>query len=228
MKSIRERLKKSIYNLIIASSVMGIFIHMTCNVYAEEYEEEIIWDDVYYGEDSMEEFEDWSPNLNFSAESGMISKSAALPMKGSYSVPEGWKQDFEMSASEKDCYVFSLENGQRSKSTISCTYIDTAYSVLEYEQLREMLMNNLLYSDSAAQITSSAGYTDAKDYLYILIADNSSAEYRDLYYYVVGDYRCFCVTLREYRDEACAFEGATAISPEQSATKLANSFVWYS
>lgn len=73
-----------------------------------------------------------------------------------------------------------------------------------------MLTNNAVYSNADAQISTSAAYTDAKDYLYMLTVEPSGVDYRDIYYYVVGDCRCFCVEVREYQAEADAAGGGTA------------------
>ena len=89
-------------------------------------------------------------------------------------------------------------------STISCSFIDTNYTAMEYEQLRDMLTNNLIYSSPNAAISVSGTYTDAKDYLYVLVADDSAQNYREIYYYVVGDLECFVAEVKEYRDEATA------------------------
>jgi hypothetical protein len=147
-------------------------------------------------------------------------------MTGTYSAPEGWSVDDSAGSAEKTVYVSDASAGTESTSTITCSYLDTNYSVLEYEQLRDMLTNNLLYSNVNAQISASAVYTNAKDYLYILLVDDSSQDFRNIYCYVVGDYRCFCVEVKEYRTEAEQLRAQEMNTPQEVGQSLAESFVW--
>ena len=132
------------------------------------------------------------------------------------------------STSEKNVYKQEGLQDQAETSAITCSYIDTNYSVMEYEQLRDMLTNNLFYSNVNAQISTSAIYTNNKDYLYILIVDNSSQDYRNIYHYVVGDYRCFLVEVKEYRAEADQAKAQEQKTPQEIGQKVAEEFVWNS
>lgn len=147
-------------------------------------------------------------------------------LTGSYTVVDGWSQDMEVSTDEVVVYYQDAYQDAAVTSTISCTYMDTNYSVLDYEQLRDMLTNNLLYSNVNAQISTSAVYTLAKDYLYIVLVDDSAEDYRDIYHYVVGDYRCFCVQVKEYRSEAAQAQALEQDTPQEAGRKIAESFVW--
>lgn len=145
---------------------------------------------------------------------------------GTYSMEAGWSTDD--AACTQDCTVYKQDAyiGQEGTSTITCSYLDTNYSVFEYEQLRDMLTNNLLYSNVNAQISASAVYTDAKDYLYILLVDDASQDYRNIYCYVVGDYRCFCVEVQEYRQEAENLQTQGLSTPQEVGQSTAEKFVW--
>lgn len=145
---------------------------------------------------------------------------------GIYTVDEDWIEETELSTEDETVYVREEYAKETETSTITCSYIDTNYSVLEYEQLRDMLTNNLFYSNVDAQISTSAVYTLDKDYLYILIVDDSEQEYRDIYHYVVGDYRCFEVAVREYRSEAEQDRKEKEDTPQEIGQKIAEEFVW--
>lgn len=147
-------------------------------------------------------------------------------MTGSYDVPADWIKDSEESTDEENVYTFADYEDADATSTITCSYMDTNYSVMEYEQLRDMLTNNLIYSNVDAQISTSAVYTLAKDYLYILIVDDSARDYRDIYHYVVGDYRCFLVEVREYREEAELAKAQEQDTPQEVGQKIAEEFTW--
>ncbi len=150
-------------------------------------------------------------------------------LKGTYQLPDGWTE-IRDKQQEGDKVTLKRSGSESSENTsvITCDYMDTNYSVLEYEQLREMLTNNLVYNHVNAQITSQACYTDAKDYLYILIVDDSAQDCRELYYYVVGDRRCFVVEAKEYRAEAEQLRSEGQKTPEETAQDLAESFTWNS
>ncbi len=137
-----------------------------------------------------------------------------------YSVPEGWTVDEQ--ADLEDALVLCRQDD--GLSTIVCGYLDTNYSIQEYEQLREMLTNNLLYEHVNAQISTSAVYTLAKDYLYTILVDDEEEAYRDIYHYVIGDYRCFCVFVREYRSEA--EEVQDQMTPREAGQSIAEGFTW--
>ncbi|MCD7819430.1 MAG: hypothetical protein LUH07_10325 [Lachnospiraceae bacterium] len=159
-------------------------------------------------------------------ESDDISAEATEEDPGTYSMEDGWSEDYTQStvdvkAFRQDTYADAAET-----SVIYCSYLDTNYSRQEYEQLREMLTNNLLYSNVNAQISTSAVYTLAKDYLYIILVDDSLQEYRDIYYYVVGDYECFCVQVKEYRAEAELAQSEDTETPQEIGQKVAEGFVW--
>lgn len=153
-------------------------------------------------------------------------QTEASQKTGTYTLASGWSVDNAASTQERTVYKQDAKADQENTSTITFSYLDTSFSVLEYEQLRDMLTNNLLYSNVNAQLSSSAVYTDAKDYLYILIVDDASAEYRDIYCYVVGDYRCFCVEVREYRSEADELRAQKIQTPQEVGQEAAEGFVW--
>lgn len=158
--------------------------------------------------------------------SGGVSGAVQEPQTGTYTACAGWSVDNGASTSEKTVYKQDAYAGTEGTSTISCSYLDTNYSVLEYEQLRDMLTNNLVYSNVNAQISASAVYTSAKDYLYILIVDDTSQDFRTVYCYVVGDYRCFCVEVKEYRAEAEQLRAQDQKTPQEAGQSIAESFVW--
>lgn len=154
------------------------------------------------------------------------SNMSGTALSGTYSVEEGWSVDPDASTEEKTVYKKDEYVGVENTSMIACSYMDTNYSVLEYEQLRDMLTNNLLYSNVNAQISTSAIYTQEKDYLYIVIVDDSALEYKDVYHYVVGDYRCFCVEVREYRSEADQAAAEGVKTPHEVGQTTAEEFTW--
>ncbi|MCD7957809.1 MAG: hypothetical protein LUG93_19085 [Lachnospiraceae bacterium] len=145
---------------------------------------------------------------------------------GSYTMEEGWTLDETQSSDTVSVYKKEGSADVMETSTISCSYMETNYSVQEYEQLRDMLTNNLLYSNVDAQISTSAVYTLAKDYLYIILVDDSSEDYRDIYNYVVGDYRCFCVQVKEYRAEAELASSQDLQTPQEAGQSVAEGFEW--
>jgi len=145
---------------------------------------------------------------------------------GTYTMEEGWCLDEELSTEEEEVYRLETSEEGQETSTISCSYLETNYSRQDYEQLRDMLTNNLLYDNVNAQITTSAVYTLSMDYLYIILVDDSSEEYCDIYHYVVGDYQCFCVQVREYRAEADLAEAQELDTPREAGQKIAEGFVW--
>lgn len=154
------------------------------------------------------------------------SLDTSAPLTGTYSIVSGWTVDNAATTQETTVYKQEAHQGETNTSTISCSYLDTNYSVFEYEQLRDMLTNNLVYSNVNAQISTSAVYTDAKDYLYIVIVDDTAQEYRNIYCYVVGDYRCFCVSVQEYRAEAEALKVQELTTPQEAGQSIAEKFVW--
>lgn len=153
-------------------------------------------------------------------------QTEAQELTGSWSVDSAWVQTKAEDEEERWTYKQSGAEAEEDTSTIVCSYLDTNYSVLEYEQLRDMLTNNAVYSNADAQISTSAAYTDAKDYLYMLTVEPSGVDYRDIYYYVVGDCRCFCVEVREYQAEADALEAAQQKTPSQTGQDIAMKFTW--
>lgn len=162
----------------------------------------------------------------FTEDETTLDAASDASLTGTYSVADGWSVDQEASTDEKTVYKKDSCMDADNTSTITCSYIDTNYSVLEYEQLRDMLTNNLLYSNVNAQISTSAIYTQEKDYLYIVIVDDSAMEYKDVYHYVVGDYRCFCVEVREYRAEAEQDMADGIKTPHEVGQKTAEEFTW--
>ena len=153
-------------------------------------------------------------------------QTEAQELTGSWSVDSAWVQTKAEDEEERWTYKQSGAEAEEDTSTIVCSYLDTNYSVLEYEQLRDMLTNNAVYSNADAQISTSAAYTDAKDYLYMLTVEPSGVDYQDIYYYVVGDRRCFCVEVREYQAEADALEAAQKNTPSQTGQDIAMKFTW--
>ena len=153
-------------------------------------------------------------------------QTEAQELTGSWSVDSAWVQTKAEDEEERWTYKQSGAEAEENTSTIVCSYLDTNYSVLEYEQLRDMLTNNAVYSNADAQISTSAAYTDAKDYLYMLTVEPSGVDYQDIYYYVVGDCRCFCVEVREYQAEADALEAAQQKTPSQTGQDIAMKFTW--
>jgi hypothetical protein len=151
---------------------------------------------------------------------------AAEQKSGVYVMAEGWSVDTSDSTGTETVYRQTGLMDETQTSTITCSYLDTNYSIGEYEQLRDMLANNQLYSHVDAQISTSASYTDARDYLYIVTVDDASEDYREIYDYVVGDYRCFTVYIREYRQEAADLAQQSAVTPQETGRKIAESFTW--
>lgn len=144
---------------------------------------------------------------------------------GTYSVDSDWVKIEEKCEDEIEVYRKTGYEDLEETSEITCSYVDTNYAIIEYEQLRDMLTNNLMYSNVNAQISTNAGYTEEKDYLYTLIADDKDKPYKDIYYYVVGDYRCFCVSVREYRVEKTEEQEKM---PQEIGKKIAADFIWNS
>lgn len=153
-------------------------------------------------------------------------QTEAQELTGNWSMDSAWTQTKAEDEEERWTYRQSGKESDDQTSTIVCSYLDTNYSVMEYEQLRDMLTNNAVYSNADAQISTSAAYTDAKDYLYMLTVEPSGADYRDIYYYVVGDRRCFCVEVREYQAEADALKEARQKTPSQTGQDTAMKFTW--
>ena len=164
--------------------------------------------------------------LSENAESTDLSSDAEESRTGTYTVCEGWSSDENGSTQDVTVYRQEGYTASDTTSTITCSYLDTNYSVLEYEQLRDMLTNNLIYSNVNAQISASAVYTNARDFLYILIADDAAKDYLEVYYYVVGDYRCFCVNVKEYRAEAESARSQERQTPQEVGKSIAEGFVW--
>ena len=106
-------------------------------------------------------------------------QTEAQELTGSWSVDSAWVQTKAEDEEERWTYKQSGAEAEEDTSTIVCSYLDTNYSVLEYEQLRDMLTNNAVYSNADAQISTSAAYTDAKDYLYMLCLLYTSPSPRD-------------------------------------------------
>ncbi len=174
-----------------------------------------------------EEFPVYSEDASvIDEDSAAAETESSTKIEGTYSVLSDWVLVDAQSTEAEKVYKQSGYEAAENTSTLTCSYLDTSYTVFEYEQLRDMLTNNLLYSNVDAQISTSAVYTDAKDYLYILTADDSTKEYRDIHYYVVGDLRCFCIEVREYRAEAEQMSAANQKTPEEVGLKTAQQFVW--
>lgn len=152
--------------------------------------------------------------------------SADTASQGQYTVPDGWSEDTSAGQASGSVYRYSENVGVDGTSSITCQYMETNYMVSEYEQLRDMLTNDILYSRVNAEISTNAAYTDSRDYLYILTADDPSLAYREIFYYVVGDLKCFCVTVREYRSEAEDARAAQKLTPEEAGKQIASAFTW--
>ncbi|MCD7762112.1 MAG: hypothetical protein LUI14_02735 [Lachnospiraceae bacterium] len=192
---------------------------------------ETLWQDVYSGDTgSSDTFA--ADQAGFGAsDAGMAAEEYETEtemLPGTYTMEEGWTENELLSSDGVTVYVQDAYADAESPETslISCSFLDTNYSRQDYEQLRDMLTNKILYSNVSAQITTSAVYTLAMDYLYIILVDDSSAEYRTIYHYVVGDYQCFCVEVKEYRAEAEQAEAQEADTPQEIGQKIAEGFVW--
>lgn len=203
--------------VLCTAPVAGVSAEETAeNLYQEEaaesfYQEEAaVFEEGGFGEDI---------SLN-------VTEDSAGAQTGDYTVGAEWVLAEEAGDGEKWIYKKSGSEGLEDTSTLTCSYVDTNFSVLEYEQLRDMLTNNLVYSNVEAQVSTSALYTDAKDYLFILISDDAAQDFRSLYYYVVGDRRCFCVEVKEYRAEADSMRAAKQETPEEAGKKIAQTFTW--
>lgn len=157
-------------------------------------------------------------------EDGAVSTAAAVT--GNYEIDADWEKSERDSTQEEQVYYLADMLDAENTSTITCSYMDTNYTVLEYEQLRDMLSSKLIYSNVSAQISTSAVYTEAKDYLYIVTVDDSAQDYLDVYYYVVGNQRCFCVAVREYRAEAEARKADSKQTPQEAGKEIAEKFTW--
>ncbi len=145
---------------------------------------------------------------------------------GTYSVASGWSLDEAQSSDDTEVYRQDAFSDAETTSLITCSYLDTNYSVSEYEQLRDMLISNLLYDNVNAQISTSAVYTQAMDYLFIIVVDDPDESFLDIYHYVVGDYICFCVQVKEIRSQAEEDEAAEVPTPQQAGLSMAESFTW--
>ncbi len=218
-----KRIRRAACGLLLISLVAG-----TATAYAEE-------ENSYYEADGLLIVEEDAADANGEAPAEEEDPAAAgedgitepiTVLTGTFTVPEGWSRDDSASTEETSVYRADDAAGLGETSTISCSYLDTNYSVLEYEQLRDMLTNSLRYSNVDAQISTSAVYTLSKDYLYIVLVDDSAVSYRDIYHYVVGNYRCFCVQVREYREEAQQDEDLEKQTPQQAGQAMAESFSW--
>ncbi len=182
---------------------------------SEEY-----WDEVYDDTDPEEGIgTDPDPGMDTDTDTDEEEEEGS---GSGYSVPAGWSAD---GADGSDGGIVYREDAFEN-STITCGYIDTNYSIQEYEQLRDMLTNNLLYEHVNAQISTSAVYTLAKDYLYIILVDDETEPYCDIYNYVVGDYCCFLVHVKEYRSEAEQALSQDLMTPREAGQSIAESFTW--
>ena len=52
--------------------------------------------------------------------------------------------------------------------------------------------------------------------------------YREIYYYVVGDLKCFVTEVKEYREEAAAAQAESLDTPEAVGGEIARTFTWSS
>ncbi len=188
------------------------------------------WQDEYSGDTWSEDTSVMSDGASDSAawDAAAEYETETELAPGTYTMEEGWMEDEELSSDDVTVYVQDTyaDSDTSETSTISCSYLETNYSRQDYEQLRDMLTNNLLYNNVNAQITTSAVYTLAMDYLYIILVDDSSEDYRDIFHYVVGDYQCFCVEVKEYRDQADEAEAQEQDTPREIGQKVAEGFVW--
>lgn len=164
-----------------------------------------------------------SPSASVNAEE---ETSAQMIVTGTYQVPEGWSEDIAETSDTQNVYKQSEYLDQEDTSVITCSYLATNYSVQEYEQLRDMLTNDMVYDKVNAKISSTCTYTDSKDNLFILTADDASKDYRDIVCYVVGDQECFVVEVKEYRAEAESARADKKKTPEEAAKEIASKFSW--
>lgn len=146
--------------------------------------------------------------------------------QGQYPVPDGWSEDTSAETGTEKVYKYSEKLEEAGSSSITCSYMTTNYMTTEYEQLRDMLTNDIVYSRVNAQISTNASYTDNKDYLFILTADDASLDYREIFYYVVGDLKCFCAAVKECRCEADEARNAQKPTPEEAGKQIAAAFTW--
>lgn len=171
----------------------------------------------------------WMPAVGGSVSVLHAEEQAAaqdLEEPGQYTVPDGWSEDTSAGTEAEKVYRYSEKLEEEVSSSITCSYMTTNYMTTEYEQLRDMLTNDIVYSRVNAQISTNAAYTDNKDYLYILTADDAALDYREIFYYVVGDLKCFCVTVKEYRGEADESRNAQKSTPEEAGRQIAAAFTW--
>ncbi len=165
-----------------------------------------------------------SPVSVLQAEEQTVSQVSEEP--GQYTVPDGWSEDTSAETETGKIYRYSEKLEEEASSSVTCSYMTTNYMTTEYEQLRDMLTNDIVYSRVNAQISTNAAYTDNKDYLYILTADDASLDYREIFYYVVGDLKCFCAAVKEYRSEADEARSAQRSTPEEVGKQIAAGFTW--
>ena len=152
--------------------------------------------------------------------------SVELSAIGTYQVPDGWSEVTSASSEITKVYRPTENLELDASSEITCSYMATNYSVMEYEQLRDMLTNDMVYGKVGAEISSTCTYTDKKDNLFILTADDESKEYREIVYYVAGEKECFCVEVKEYRAEAESTAAAKKKTPEEIGKEIAAKFSW--
>ena len=152
--------------------------------------------------------------------------SADMLVTGTYQVPEGWSEVETASSEMTKVYRKAEALEVDAASEITCSYMATNYSLQEYEQLRDMLTNDMVYSKVGAKISSTCTYTDKKDNLFILTVDDESKDYREIVYYVAGEKECFCVEVKEYRTEAESASAAKEKTPEETGKEIAVKFSW--
>ena len=143
----------------------------------------------------------------------------------SYSIPAGWQELPEAAAGGK-VYKQSASMQEPDSSQICCFQETTDYSLMEYEQLRGKLTDQVVYEDSSAVVSSTCTYTEAQDNLFVLTSDDAERPYRDIYYYIVRDYEYFCFHVREDRLEAEKAREQQIDTPEEAGRKMASQFTW--
>ena len=147
---------------------------------------------------------------------------------GNWTIPEGWEEKSHVDAGFGEVCVLRASGLSAADVTseITCSYQSTIFSLAEYEQLREMLTNDVVYQNRNASVSTSCLYTDVQDNLFQIIADDSSQTYRDIFYYVIGSGKYFSVRVKEYRDEAEAAKAQERKTPSEAARLIAAGFVW--
>ena len=81
-----------------------------------------------------------------------VSQTADSLTTGNWSIPEGWEEKSHVDAGFGEVCVLRASglSGADVTSEITCSYQSTIFSLAEYEQLREMLTNDVVYQNRNA------------------------------------------------------------------------------